>query len=313
MSGSVCALGHPLPESQLLCQVCGLGRLPDAQPDPPVQSVESAAAPDQLQFAAAPAAGAQWAPPPPPPPPTQQWAAYPPPADGGPAFYPASPYGSPPPQQSRRWVLISVVAVVAVLAVAGAGLAWWSQRPDPSATGSVQADGTTVVNSRGIHIVTPVGWVVVSTTQAALAKAGKSLAQSNPQLASALHGLESRQQRNILRFFAYGKPTPDGKISDADVLVSDTILPLGSVVDGNEADLKSTGAVNIQESPIPGEANAEQLTYRLPLTVAQGRTLTFSVDQVYVSKGSEIGILTLGTTAASDPSFSTMVNSFRLT
>jgi hypothetical protein len=304
MSGSVCALGHPLTESQQLCAVCGLGRLP-----------ETPAVPAELQYAATPAPATQWAPPPlqsppPPPVPSQQWSPYQPAGLGGSAVYPSDPFAAPKPRRSRQWIVISAVAAVAVLA---GGAVWWTQRPEPSATGTLQADGTTVVDSRGIHIVTPAGWTVVSTTPAALAKAGKTLAQSNPQLSSALQGLESRQQRNILRFFAYDKPAADGSISDADVLVSNTVLPLGAVVDGNSANLSQTGAVNVHESPIAGEANAEELTYQLPLTLSQGRSVTFHVDQVYVSKGSEVGILTLGTTAPKDATFATMINSFHLT
>jgi hypothetical protein len=202
---------------------------------------------------------------------------------------------------------------VAVVAVVGVGVVWWTHRQVPSATGRVQADGSTVVNARGISIVTPAGWTVVATTPAALAKAAGTLDQSNPQVAAAVKALESRQQADVLRFFAYGPPAPDGFTSDADVLVTNSTVPLSDVVSASEAGLTSAGATNLHVSEVgAGGTTADELTYRVPLSLPSG-TITLNVQQVYVSNGSEVGILTMGSTERHDADFSSILNSFRLT
>jgi hypothetical protein len=257
-------------------------------------------------FAQPPPPATQWAPP---PPPGQQWASPPPGQQWSPYIAPG--FDRPPPRRSRRWLIVG--AISAVVVVAG-GFAWWNHRQVPSATGSVQADGSTVVNSRGIDITVPVGWNVVSTTPAALAKAAKTLEGSNPQVAAAVQGLESRQQGDALRFFAYGTPSLDGFTSDADVLVQDSTLPLSEVVSASQAGLSSAGATDIQVSGvISGGTNADELTYRLPLALPSGGSVSINVEQVYVSNGSEIGILTMGTTQGTDKDFQAILNSFRLT
>jgi hypothetical protein len=250
-----------------------------------------------------------WAPP---PPPGQQWAPQPPPPGQQWSPYVAPGVGRRAPR-SRRWIIVGAVSAVAVLVVAG-GFVWWNHRQVPSATGSVQSDGSTVVDSRGIHIMTPAGWTVVSTTPAALAKAAKTLEGSNPQVAAAVQGLESRQQGDALRFFAYGTPSLDGFTSDADVLVQDSTLPLSEVVSASQAGLASAGATDIQVTGVvSGASNADELTYRLPLTLPSGGTVSINVEQVYVSNGSEVGILTMGTTQGTDNDFQAILSSFRLT
>jgi hypothetical protein len=203
---------------------------------------------------------------------------------------------------------------VTAFAVLAGGFAWWSQRPHASATGTVQPDGTTVVDSRGIHIVTPAGWMVLATTPAALAKAAATLTSSNPQLAAALQGLQSQEHSDVLRFFAYGTPGPGGFTSSANVLVMNEVLPLNAVVAANSAELPQTGALNINESAIAtATGEGEELTYHLPLKLPQGRTLMLNIDQVYEAKGSEIGILTMGTAGRGDGGVPAMISSFRLT
>jgi hypothetical protein len=225
-------------------------------------------------------------------------------------MYPPGAFPGSARRPSRGWI---IVAGVAVLAVVAGGLAWWSQRPVPSATGTRQADGSTVVNSRGIHITAPAGWTVVATTPSALAKAGKSLDGSNPQLAAAVREMQSRQQRNILRFFAYETATTGGFTSNANVLVAKLTAPLGEVVAANSNELSSSGATGIHESAVPTSQGAgEALTYQLPLALPQGGSVTLNVDQVYEAKGSSLGILTMETAGASDSTFPALINSFSL-
>lgn len=315
MSGSVCALGHPLSGLQYVCPICGLGRLPETPPASGTVGVPAAAPPAPTpevapasQFddtsPAAPATGwsapAPSAVPPPPPPPGAQWSSY-----------PISAYGAPP-RSSKRGIIIGSVAAVIVLAVASS-VVYITHKPKPTATGVVQADGTTIVNSRGIRITTPVGWTVVPTTTGDLAKAGQSLAASNPQLGNALRALQSRDLQNALRLFAFGSTGSDGFTANANVLVSSSVLPLDNVVASNSTELTSTGALHIEESPVTTNSDAAELTFQQPLTLPTGRSITLNVQQVYEKNGNELGILTLETTAATDPGFSTMISSFQLT
>jgi hypothetical protein len=239
-------------------------------------------------------------------PPNAGWPPTPHPDAASPAIYPPSGYGNPVPRRFRGWIGLAA----AVVAIVAGGLVWWTQRPISSATGKMQTDGTTVVDSHGIFITAPVGWTVVATTPAALAKASRAVTQSNPQLASAMRSLESRQQNGALRFFAYGHTALGGSTSTANVLVTHTTAPLNTVVAANSAELSSDGASNMTDAPIAGDA--EELTYQLPLHLAND-TVTLNIQQIFKSNGSELGILTMGTTGPTDSSFPTLVNSFRLT
>ena len=49
------------------------------------------------------------------------------------------------------------------------------------------------------------------------------------------------------------------------------------------------------------------------MTLPSGGTVSINVEQVYVSNGSEVGILTMGTTQGTDNDFQAILSSFRLT
>ncbi len=200
----------------------------------------------------------------------------------------------------------------AVVLIAGGAL-WWTHRTVGSATGKVQADGSTVVNSRGISITAPTGWTVVSTTQSSLAKADAAVAQSNPQLASAMQALQDSAHNNDLRFFAYDATAPGG-FTNANVLVTNTPAPVGAVIAATAADARKAGAKHVHDSGvIAGGSNAVELLYQLPVRLPNGGEITIQTTQVFESKGSELGVLSIGSTTAADDGTSALINSFRLT
>jgi hypothetical protein len=340
-------------ESQVVCPICGLGSVPaSADPSvtvaaeaggaapagwmpPPVADLPPTSAPvgapvtgehppvpAPYEFAAA-ASAPSWAPS---SAPSSHWgqpAALPvaqpdsgpmgyPPPPGGPGAYPLGSFNDRSSRPSRPWIIVAAVAAV-VLVLAG-GLTWWTQRAKPSATGVVQADGATVVDTRGIAITTPVGWTVLSTTPDAIVAAAKAVSQSNPNLASAVNALASREHRNELRFFAYGVKTAAGYTPNANVLVTKTSVPLGNVVSASSSLLTSIGATNIhQQSATTGAESGIELTYQLPINLPTGGSITVSIEQLYVSKGSEVGILSVGSLHPNDSSLQTLIDTFRLT
>ncbi len=276
---------------------------------PPSEAAQYTPAPEQLHYAAAATApSTHWGQPALPAPPVGS--PYGHPGFGGPGYAgPPVGYGAPSPQRSRVWIVVAGVAAAVVLIAGGA--VWWTHRSVGSATGKVQADGSTVVNSRGVSITAPAGWTVVSTTASALAKAGESVAQSNPQLAAAMQGVA---HNNDLRFFAYGATTPDGFTSNANVLVTKTPLPVSAAAAATAADLEKAGAKHVHDSGVTaGGTDAVELTYQLPLRLTNGSELTINATQVFESNGSEIGILTVGSTSTADGGTSALINSFRLT
>jgi hypothetical protein len=205
--------------------------------------------------------------------------------------------------------------VVAAAALAG-GAWWWTHRSVDSETVTVQADGSTLVDGQGVHVVAPAGWTVVPTaTVSAMAKAAQPTTQSDPQLAGAVQELASAQGANALRFVAYGHPV-GGTLSaaNANVLVTDLPVTVADAVSSSSAELTSRGATDIHESEVStGSGSGEELTFQIRLTLPEGGSVTLNSEQVFVSKGSEVGILTLETDAPSDPAFPGIISSFRLT
>lgn len=98
------------------------------------------------------------------------------------------------------------------------------------------------------------------------------------------------------------------------MLVATTSVPANAAAGATATEVKQAGAKHVHESTVTaGGTTAEELRYQLPLQLPNGGTITVNTTQVLESTGSELGILTVGTTGTADSGITSLISSFRLT